>query len=56
MARPPEEPIRQSVTVGIPADEAFAAFVDLARRWPREYTWAGDTLEDIGLDPREDGF
>ena len=56
MARPPEEPIRQSVTVGLPADEAFAAFADLARWWPREYTWAGDTLEDIGIDPHEGGF
>ena len=56
MARPAEEPIRRSVTVGLPVDQAFAAFADLARWWPREYTWAGDTLEDIGIGPREGGF
>jgi hypothetical protein len=55
MARPPEEP-SASPSPSAPADEAFAAFADLARWWPREYTWAGDTLEDIGTDPREDGF
>ena len=53
---PPDEPIRQAVTVPVPAEAAFAAFADLARWWPREYTWAGDTLEDIGIDPREGGF
>jgi hypothetical protein len=30
MARPAEEPIRRSVTVGFPVDQTFAAFVDLA--------------------------
>jgi uncharacterized protein YndB with AHSA1/START domain len=54
--RPADEPIHRSVTVGVPVEQAFAAFADLARWWPREYTWAGDTLEDIGIDPREDGF
>jgi uncharacterized protein YndB with AHSA1/START domain len=56
MTRPAEEPIRQSVTVAVPVEQAFAAFADLARWWPREYTWAADTLEDIGIDPREGGF
>jgi hypothetical protein len=56
MARPAEEPIRRSVTVGRPVEQAFAAFADLAWWWPREYTWAGNTLEDIGIDPREGGF
>jgi uncharacterized protein YndB with AHSA1/START domain len=53
---PAAEPIRQSVAVAVPVDQAFAAFADLARWWPREYTWAGDTLEDIGIDPRQGGF
>ena len=44
-AQPAEEPIRQSVTVGVSVEQAFAAFADLARWWPREYTWAADTLE-----------
>jgi uncharacterized protein YndB with AHSA1/START domain len=52
---PTDEPIRQAVTVPVPVDQAFAAFADLAGWWPREYTWAADTLEDIGIDPREGG-
>jgi uncharacterized protein YndB with AHSA1/START domain len=56
MAAPPaDEPIRHAVTVPVPAGQAFAAFVDLARWWPREYTWAADTLEDIGIEPRQGG-
>ena len=54
--RPADESIHRSVTVGVPVEQAFAAFADLARWWPREYTWAADTLEDIGIDPREGGF
>ncbi len=53
--QPADEPIRGSVTVPVPAAEAFAAFTDLARWWPREYTWAADTLEDIGIEPHEGG-
>ena len=52
---PTEEPVRQAVTVPVPVDQAFAAFVDLARWWPREYTWAADTLEDIGIAPQREG-
>jgi uncharacterized protein YndB with AHSA1/START domain len=52
---PTEEPIRQAVTVPVPVEQAFAAFVDLASWWPREYTWAGDTLEDIGIAPHREG-
>ena len=36
------------MTVPVPVDRAFSAFADLAQWWPREYTWAADTLEDIG--------
>jgi uncharacterized protein YndB with AHSA1/START domain len=56
MARQPaDEPIRQAVTVPVTLDRAFSTFADLARWWPREYTWAADTLEDIGIEPRESG-
>jgi uncharacterized protein YndB with AHSA1/START domain len=56
MTQPPsEEPIRVAVTVPVPVDQAFPAFADLATWWPREYTWAADTLEDIGIEPREEG-
>jgi uncharacterized protein YndB with AHSA1/START domain len=54
--RPGDEPIREAVTVPVPVDQAFAAFADLARWWPRQYTWAADTLEDIGIEPREGGL
>jgi uncharacterized protein YndB with AHSA1/START domain len=52
---PADEPIRQAVTVPVPVERAFAAFTDLASWWPRVYTWAADTLEDIGIEPREGG-
>lgn len=49
--------IHQRVTVECPLEEAFARFVDdLARWWPREYTWSGDVLEKIGIEPREGGM
>jgi uncharacterized protein YndB with AHSA1/START domain len=54
--QPADEPIRVAATVPLPADQAFTAFADLARWWPHEYTWAADTLEDIGLEPREGGL
>ena len=38
MARPADEPIHQSVAISIPVERAFAAFADLARWWPLEYT------------------
>jgi hypothetical protein len=36
---PADEPIRDAMTVPVPGQRAFAAFVDLARWWPREYPW-----------------
>jgi Activator of Hsp90 ATPase homolog 1-like protein len=54
--RPIEEPIRQAVTVPVPVGRAFATFTELARWWPPEYSWAADTLQDIGIEPREGGF
>ena len=57
MTQPPsDEPIRVAVTVPVPVDQAFPAFADLATWWPREYTWAADTLEDIGIEPRQGGL
>jgi uncharacterized protein YndB with AHSA1/START domain len=37
------------------AERAFAAFADLGAWWPAEYSWAGDVLEEIGIEPREGG-
>jgi uncharacterized protein YndB with AHSA1/START domain len=50
-----EDSVRASVTVLVPAEQAFDVFARLAAWWPREYTWAADTLEDIGIEPREGG-
>jgi uncharacterized protein YndB with AHSA1/START domain len=48
--------IRRAVTVQAPVERSFAAFTaELASWWPREYTWANETLEAIGIEPREGG-
>jgi uncharacterized protein YndB with AHSA1/START domain len=56
MARGPiDEPIRLAMTVPVPVESAFTTFVDLTRWWPREYTWAANVLEDIGIEPGQGG-
>ncbi len=50
------EPVRVSVRVSPPPDEAFTLFAErFGSWWPREYTWAQDTLQRIGLEPRAGG-
>lgn len=50
------EPIRETVTVPVAADEAFEHFARrLGTWWPREYTWSQDVLEEIGIEPRING-
>src|SRR5690606_31383470 len=49
------EPISISVSVPLPPERAFECFADLDRWWPRAYTWAGDALERIEIEPREGG-
>jgi uncharacterized protein YndB with AHSA1/START domain len=50
------KPVRHEVVVDAPADRAFEHFTArLAAWWPSEYTWAGDTLETIAIEPREGG-
>ncbi len=52
----PEDEVRRTATLRVPADRAFAVFTDgLAIWWPPEYTWAGDALDTIGIEPREGG-
>jgi uncharacterized protein YndB with AHSA1/START domain len=52
----PDEALSRSVTVPAPVDRAFAVFTDgLSDWWPRDYTWSGDRLEVIALEPREGG-
>lgn len=49
--------ISHTVTVELPLEAAFARFVDdLGDWWPREYTWSGDVLEEIGIEPRQGGM
>ena len=49
-------PIRHDVTVPVSTDRAFEAFTDgLAGWWPPEYTWSGDVLETIAIEPRPGG-
>ncbi|WP_421723298.1 SRPBCC family protein [Bauldia sp.] len=42
--------------VPLPVDKAFALFVDeMNSWWPREYTWSGDQLKSIGIEPKIGG-
>lgn len=50
------EPIRVRLSVPLPVEAAFRLFVDeLNTWWPAEYTWSGDVLEQIAVEPREGG-
>lgn len=50
------EPVRAEIAVDLPLDKAFALFTDqFSHWWPREYSWAGDVLEDITIEPRAGG-
>jgi len=51
-----EDAIRFEEEVGVPPDRAFALFVGgLGGWWPPEYTWAGECLESIAIEPYEGG-
>jgi uncharacterized protein YndB with AHSA1/START domain len=42
--------------VEAPLERAFEVFVDrLGTWWPRDYTWAKDNLEEIGIEAKVDG-
>jgi uncharacterized protein YndB with AHSA1/START domain len=50
-------PVRLALTVPVGAERAFELFTEgLATWWPREYSWSGEVLEDIGIEAREGGF
>ncbi len=54
--QPNEDAVRRTVMAAVSADRAFGVFTDgLATWWPREYTFAGDALETIGIEPRAGG-
>jgi uncharacterized protein YndB with AHSA1/START domain len=49
-------PITRTVEVAASQQRAFELFTDgMAGWWPREYTWAGDVLELIAIEPRAGG-
>jgi uncharacterized protein YndB with AHSA1/START domain len=51
-----DDAVRRTVVVEAPLEQAFSLFAEgLGRWWPAEYTWSGDVLEAIGLEPREGG-
>lgn len=48
------DPVFAHVVVPLGAEEAYELFADrLDSWWPSEYSWAGDALVEIGLEPRE---
>ena len=48
--------MRVAVTVAAPPERAFDVFThSFATWWPREYTWSGDVLDTIGIEPFEGG-
>jgi hypothetical protein len=50
-------PIRVSREVPVLIDDAFDGFaLRLHEWWPAEYTWSGEVLESIGIEPRIDGL
>ncbi len=45
-----------SRSVPLPVERAFAAFVDeFDVWWPRDYTWAGNNLAEIVIEPKHGG-
>lgn len=52
----PEDRILRSITVPVPPEHAFGMFTTgFAQWWPAEYTWSGEVLEWIGMEPRIGG-
>ena len=51
------EPVTATVTVDTPPERAFELFTEgLGAWWPKEFSWSQDKLEEIGIEPHEDGF
>ncbi|MCW8085734.1 SRPBCC family protein [Sabulicella glaciei] len=51
-----DDETRHAVTVGLPPAAAFRLFTEgFGRWWPPEYSWAGDGLVRIGMEPVEGG-
>ena len=50
-----QDSLVRELFVRVPPERAFAAFINLGRWWPREYTWSQDVLQSIGIEPRLNG-
>jgi len=50
------EPIQRSIKVNVSNDRAFRLFAnEMGTWWPQKYTWSGEVLHNIGIEPRENG-
>ena len=49
------QPITLTLEVPLPIAAAFETFTALNAWWPREYTWSGESLGFIGIEPRFGG-
>jgi uncharacterized protein YndB with AHSA1/START domain len=48
--------VRRTLRVYVPAERAFSVFTErFGAWWPREYTWANEVLETIGIEGHEGG-
>jgi hypothetical protein len=51
------EHIKRKITVGTSRETAFDKFVNyLNDWWPKEYTWSGQKLKEIAIEPRVGGM
>lgn len=51
-----EDAVWHAVSVALPPAAAFRLFVEgFGRWWPREFTWSGDSLTQIGIEPAPGG-
>ena len=51
-----QDTVERTFTVPVTPERAFSVFTsEMAAWWPREYTWAKDALETIGIEPEEGG-
>lgn len=50
-------PVMKNIRVPLSKENAFHKFVyELNEWWPKEYTWSGDKLEEITIEPKENGL
>jgi uncharacterized protein YndB with AHSA1/START domain len=51
------DPVTAGVTVELPRARAFDLFTQgMGSWWPREFSWARQSLERIGVEPRDGGL